>query len=270
MIINGFVIAAGNSMQPASPSPEALVHLPKARPAGTPNLLGQLDLTHCTLVPGWSVHEDGEPRYPAAPAIVAEPAGTTVAISRSVVGGIRSTEFTTVNIADSIVDATDPTNVAYAALDNQNGGGALTLTGCTVVGKVHAVLLTLVSNSILWGALAQGDKAPWVSALVADRKQEGCVRFSFLPYQAVTPRQFKCVTRALASPQPYFFSLRYGHPAYVKLLVSTDDTIRRGADDGGEMGAFHFLLAPQRESDLQVRMQEYLPVTLEFGLIYQN
>ena len=36
------------------------------------------------------------------------------------------------------------------------------------------------------------------------------------------------------------------------------------------MGAFHFVLAPLRETDLQMRMQEYLPVGLEFGLIYQN
>jgi hypothetical protein len=36
------------------------------------------------------------------------------------------------------------------------------------------------------------------------------------------------------------------------------------------MGAYHSLLAPQRESDLKIRMQEYLPVGLEFGLIYEN
>jgi hypothetical protein len=36
------------------------------------------------------------------------------------------------------------------------------------------------------------------------------------------------------------------------------------------MGAFHSLLAPQRESDLQIRITEYLPVGLEFGFIYQN
>ena len=48
------------------------------------------------------------------------------------------------------------------------------------------------------------------------------------------------------------------------------DVVRKGADDGGEMGAFHFVLAPLREIDLRVRMQEYLPVGLEFGVIYQN
>ena len=270
LVINGLVIAAGSGMQPASPSPRSLIHIPELRPDNSTNLLGQLSLTHCTLVPGWSLSPHGDPNYPTAPALVAEPAGTTIAISRSIIGSIRCTEFNTVNAADSIIDATDPTNVACAALDDTSGGGALTLTGCTVVGKVHAVLLTLVSNSIVWGALAQGDAAPWVSALVADRKQEGCVRFSFIPYEAVIPRHFKCVSRGLAAPQPYFVSLRYGDPGYMKLLACTDDTIRRGAEDGSEMGAFHFLLAPQRESDVLIRLQEYMPVNLEFGLIYQN
>ena len=269
-ILNGLVIAAGPSMTPGSPSPAALVHLPLARSSGDPNLLGQFSLTHGTLVPGWSVAPNGEPNNSAAPALLVEPEGASVIIENSILGAIRAAEFATISLCDSILDATDPTNVAYAALDNASGSGALTLTGCTVVGKVHASLLTLVSNSIVWGALAAGDKAPWVSALVADRKQQGCVRFSFLPYRAVTPRRFECVEQALASPQPYFFALRYGQPAYMKLLPSTDDSIRRGASDGGEMGAFHSLLAPQRESDLQIRLQEYLPVGLEAGLVYQN
>ena len=96
------------------------------------------------------------------------------------------------------------------------------------------------------------------------------MRFSFLPAGAKTPRRFECVERAIAGPQPIFFALRYGRPGYLKLLPSTPDVVRRGADDGGEMGAFHFVLAPLRETDLRVRMQEYLPVGLEFGIIYQN
>jgi hypothetical protein len=64
--------------------------------------------------------------------------------------------------------------------------------------------------------------------------------------------------------------LRYGDPGYCKLQASTDDAIRRGAEDEGEMGAFHFVLAPLRESDLQVRLQEYLPAGMEIGIVYQT
>ena len=128
--------------------------------------------------------------------------------------------------------------------------------------------MKLVSNSIVWAALVAGDS--WVTGLIADRKQEGCVRFSFLPAGAKTPRRYECVEQTIAGPQPIFLALRYGRPGYMKLLTSTPDVVRRGAEDGGEMGAFHFVLAPLRESDLRVRMTEYLPVGLEFGIIYQN
>jgi hypothetical protein len=120
----------------------------------------------------------------------------------------------------------------------------------------------------VWGALASGDT--WASALVADRVQTGCVRFSFLPVGAITPRRYECVEQALASAAPIFFALRYGHPGYLKMLACTDDSIRRGADDGGEMGGFHFVLAPLRETDLNIRLQEYTPVGLDVGLVYQT
>jgi hypothetical protein len=227
-----------------------------------------LNIAHCTLVPGWSVDTEGNPLFATAPGLVAEPPGVNVSVERSLLGAVRTTEFVTVTMADSIVDATDPANVAYAALDNAGAAGNLTLSGCTVAGKVHAVLLQLISDSVFWGALLAGDS--WKTPLISDRKQEGCVRFSFLPAAARTPRRFECIEQTIAGPQPIFFALRFGRPGYMKLLTSTPDVVRRGADDGGEMGAFHFVSGPLRESDLRVRMQEYLPVGLEFGIIYQN
>jgi hypothetical protein len=266
--LNGLLVAASAAMTPASPSPVALVHVPANRPDGSRNLLETLDVIHCTLLPGWSVDTGGTPQFGADPTLAAEAAGTTVTAKKSILGAVRAGEFVAVAAFDSIVDATDPANVAFADLDGASGGGSLTLDGCTVVGKVHAVLLSLVSNSILWAGLLAADS--WTTGLVADRKQEGCVRFSFLPAGAKTPRRFECVERAIAGPQPIFFALGYGRPGYLKLLPSTPNVVRRGADDGGEMGAFHFVLAPLRETDLRVRLQEYLPVGLESGIIYQN
>jgi hypothetical protein len=276
--LNGLLLAASAGMTPGSPTPAALVHVPAKRPDGRANQLETLNLTHCTLVPGWSVATDGTPNFPTAPNLVAEPAGLTVTAKKSILGAIRAGEFVDLEAFDCIVDATDPTNVAIAALDGVAGVGSLTLgtaaplgqiaSGCTVVGKVHAILMSLVSNSIVWAAVTARDS--WSTGLIADRKQEGCVRFSFLPAGAKTPRRYECVEQTLAGPQPIFFALRYGHPGYMKLLTSTPDSVRRGAEDGGEMGAFHFVLAPLRESDLRVRMTEYLPVGLEFGVIYQN
>jgi len=278
--LNGLVVGAAPGMKPGGALPIALVHVPAHRPDGSENQLESLDISHSTLVPGWSVDPDGTPHFGAQPNLVAEPAGLTVTARRSILGAIRAGEFVTVNAFDTIVDATDQTNVAIAGLDGISGVGSLTLGGvesgdpeeiphgCTVIGKAHGVLLNLVSDTILWAGLVKADS--WATGLIADRKQEGCVRFSFLPAGAKTPRRYKCVERVIAGPQPIFFAFRYGRPGYVKLLSSTPDVVRRGADDGGEMGAFHFVLAPLRETDLRVRMTEYMPVGLEFGIVYQN
>lgn len=270
-ILNGLLIASPKpTMSSGKPSAAALVHAPAQMPNGSPNRLGQLSLTHCTLVPGWSVSIAGEPQFSDLPALIAEASGLQLALTLSISGALQTGEFVITTADDSIIDATANTGVAYTSVNGANGGagGALTLQGCTVIGKAHATELTLVSNSIFWAKLDTGDS--WAAPLIADRKQTGCVRFSFLPVGAVTPRRFKCVEQALASAQPIFFSLRYGAPGYAKLLAATSSLIRQGASDGGEMGLYHFVLAPLRETDLRVRLNEYLPVGLEFGIVYQN
>jgi len=273
--LNGLVIAYAPAA--GGTTPEALIHAPN----GGSNQLAHLGLTHCTLVPGWALTPDGAPQsaYAGLPTLLAEASGLQVVIQNSIVGGLWINIEATANLANSIVDATDMSAVAYVATVNSGTerpqpGGALTMNGCTVIGKVYASLLSLVSDSIIWAELSAADLAAtpplWDAPLWATRKQEGCVRFSYLPVGAIVPRQFKCVEMGEGSPQALFYSLRYGDPPYCKLSPLTDDLVRRGADDGGEMGAFHFVLAPLRETDLRVRMQEYLPVGLEFGVFYEN
>ncbi len=264
--LNGLLIAYA----PASDAtlPKALVHAPN----GGTNQLSQLGLTDCTLVPGWALTSAGEPQpaYSGLPTLLAEASGLQIAIQNSIVGGLWVAVEAAASLSNSIVDAGDPTLVAYADTDGTSGGGSLTLQGSTVIGKIHATLFALISDSIVWAELAAGDS--WTAPALADRKQQGCVRFSYLPVGSVVPRQFECVGIELSegAPQPLFYSLRYGDPGYGKLWPSTGDSIRQGAEDGGEMGAFHFVLAPLRENDLRVRLQEYLPVGLEFGVFYQN
>jgi hypothetical protein len=257
--INGLLISA--NFTPARP----LINVP-AKVNGADNQLSQLSLTHCTLDPLWSV--TAAPGAMPAPAITASASGLAVTISLSIVGGLQLDNVGTATISDSIIDATGPTNIAYSASDNINGGGALTLTGCTVIGKVHATLLNLVSDAIFWSALAPGDT--WLASLWADRKQQGCVRFSYLPMDPIIPRSYKCQVEGYGVAGPLFSSLHYGDPDYCKLLPGTDDAIRRGADDGGEMGAFHFIFAPLRETDLIIRLREYIPVGMEFGIFYET
>jgi hypothetical protein len=273
--LNGFLIAYAPAA--GTTSPAALLHAP-----GTSgNQLTHLGITHCTLVPGWALEPNGTPQlaYTGLPTLLVEISGLAVQVQQSILGGLWINGQSTVSLTDSIVDATDPTGVAYvAAIDpatkRPSSGGSLTLDGCTVIGKVYASLLSLVTDSILWAELTAADTSGtpplWNAPLWAARRQQGCVRFSFLPTEAIVPRQFECVEQAPGSPSPMFYSFQYGNPAYAKLLPTTDSTIREGADDGGEMGAFHFLLAPLCEADLRIRLQEYIPVGLEFGIFYES
>ncbi len=265
-VLNGIVLAS--SAKPSA-SIAAQLHAPAARPDGSPSLLQHLQLTHCTLAPGWLPGPQGDPTWGSAPSLIVEPSGVEVIAANSILGAMRVAGLATASLTNSIVDATSRTNAAYAGIDGVAAGGALTLDGCTVIGKVHAALFTLISNSIIRASVLTGDG--FAAALWSDRKQTGCVRFKLSARGvAITPRQYECVVAGPQMPEPIFFSLLYGDSGYAKLLSATNDAIRRGADDGGEMGAFHFVLAPQRETDLKVRMQEYLPVGLEFGIIYQN
>lgn len=271
--LNGLVIAANSALAQTS-SPEAgFLNVPASRPNGSPNALGTLSLTHCTLVPGGALDTHGEPPLDIAPSLIASAPGLQVTVKKTILGPVRTDQLVAFSACDSIIDATSRTNLAYASADESSGGGALTLTGCTVIGKVHATLLSLISDCIIWAELFEtgSPSDPRAAALLADRQQEGCVRFSFLPATTVIPRQFECVFEgAPGFDVPLFYSLRYGHPAYCKLNPCTPDTVRRGADDGGEMGAFHFVQAPMLETDLRVRMQEYLPAGLEFGIFYET
>ena len=67
---------------------------------------------------------------------------------------------------------------------------------------------------------------------------------------------------------PAFTSPDYGHYAFSQLDLGCPVQIRTGSEDGAEMGAFCLLKQPHRESNLCMRLDEYLPVGLEAGIIY--
>ncbi len=234
------------------------------------NALRRLDITHCTLVPGLALNEDGSAASPGQPGLRVETADISVTIERTILGGIRTHPGARCELSDSILDACAPDATAYADLSGDGAGGALTVRACTVLGKVHALTLPLVSDSILVATLDPG--SAWAAPIIATRRQEGCVRFSYLPSSARTPRRFRCVpgvdTSTTAVPQ--FTSLTYGHHAYGQLATSSSAALATGASDEGEMGAFHHLYHPQRETNLRVRLDEYLRVGLEAGIFYDS
>lgn len=231
--------------------------------------IGTLRLRHCTLVPGQTLTTDGAPVSPDAPCLVVDAADATIEIDHCITGAIRVAEGGRVVITNSIVDATDETRVAYAALDDKSAGAPLTVKNSTVIGKVHTRELELASNSIFLARLAENDA--WDAPVISMRKQAGCVRFCYVPFASQTPRRYRCQPTKPADDarvRPQFTSLRYGDPGYCQLSRRAAEEIRAGAEDDAEMGAFHDLYQPQRESNLRVRLDEYLRFGLEAGIFY--
>ena len=235
------------------------------------NGLSRLDIVHCTWVPGRTLDADGKPVTPAGVSVRIALAGVGLRIERAITGTLRSIPESSIELLDSIVDANDTDNVALADLDDNEPGAALSASASTVVGKIHAREFGTISNCILLARLAPADT--WNAPVWTERKQTGCVRFSFLPFDSIVPRRFRCQPDSADSARrlsPHFTSLNYGQAAYAQLSISTDEAIWRGADDESEMGAFHHLYAPQRDRNLRIRLREYLRVGLEAGIIYES
>jgi hypothetical protein len=261
------------------------IRVPEVDGAGNPNQLDALSFTHCTLVPGPSLPIEAGglslPASPRAPRLIVESPNMTLTIRKSIVGPIGAIGEARVIIADSIVDASSQTEVAYGHPDalsetsppgdfaTLDPGAPLEIVNSTVIGKLYTLMMTLASNSIFIARLAENDS--WPGPVRAERLQQGCVRFSYIPPGSQLPRLFNCQPSKSAEAsrvRPVFTSLLYGDPGYCQLSSYCPKEITSGADDQAEMGAFHDLFATQRESNLRSSLDEYLRFGLEAGVLY--
>jgi hypothetical protein len=236
---------------------------------GSPNRLQKLRLVHCTLVPGGKLTRNGSPGSLSVSLEVDAP-DVEVEIEACILGSLRVSDGSSVTITNSIVDALGPKQVAFAAPDGSGTGGALTVNSCTLLGKVHTMLLT-ASDSIFHAALAEGDT--WSAPVLVSRRQQGYLRYCYAPVSLHLPPRFQCAPQSANGANqrvPLFTSLRYGSPGYCQLHTGCPCEIRQGSADQSEMGVFHSLFAPQREAAFRTRLDEYLRFGLEAGLFYAS
>jgi hypothetical protein len=209
----------------------------------------------------------------AAPAVMAaaapgRAARLEVAMSRTMSGPLLLTRLgagglleSSLSVSDAIVDAGGAPGLALEA-------GLAALERATVLGRTEVSTLS-ASNTLLVGPVH------------ADRTQEGCVRFSFLPDGSRAPRRYRCQpdlalsaapasqrTAVLARVVPVFTSTRWGDPGYAQLARRGPDELRTGAENESEMGAYAHLRQPQREANLRAVFDEYLRFGLEAGLLF--
>jgi len=264
--INGLLIGGGR------------LRVPKVDSLGNPNKLRRLRLRHCTLAPD-SIAEISAPDLspPLAiaaqglePRLLVELPDLIVEIDSCILGPIRAVAGAEVHISNSIVDASASSEIAFAD-PSDDAGAPLRIENSTIIGKVFTETMKLASNTIFFSDLKAGDT--WSAAVRAERLQEGCVRFSFVPPGSQLPRLHRCQPANAADAarvRPVFTSLRYGDAAYCQLSRACAVEITHGADDQVEMGAFHNLYQPRREENLRAALDEYLRFGLEAGIFYAS
>lgn len=276
------ILLAGRPMQVSAP------HDPQAyadEAAKTPACGAELAIRHCTLVPGWGIGCDCGPERASEPSLELLGVQARVQIEHSIVGSIQvrqdevGTDPIALVITDSIIDAAGSGD-AIGAMDAAVAHVRLTLRDSTVFGQVQVHAVELAENSV------------FDACLNVARRQIGCVRYCHIPCHCRSPRRYRCQPDAVVAAvrarhlpdaiettlidaerqrvQPRFESRRYGLPGYARLTPDTALEIRRGADDGSEMGAYHDLYEPQREANLRARLDQHTPAGMTVGLLFAD
>jgi len=261
--------------------------------------LTTLRILHSTFVPGRTVEQErAVSLIGPSIAVTASVAGVNintaleVEIAFSIVGALRMPSHVAKlwlldSIIDGILEDGKPAGMAVSD-DALASGPPAHIERTTLFGAARFLKLEMASESIFTGIVT------------VEQRQQGCVRFSFVPVGSATPQQYRCqpaleaqlekeqrkrdaIASGIPLPPgweaavdaevamwlvPTFQTDRYGRPDYAQLRRSCPVQIRTGAEDGSEMGAFCVLKQPQREGNLRLRLDEYLPVGLEAGLIY--
>lgn len=236
-----------------------------------PGDLGRLDLACCTVTGGVAVAGGGTPgpanadlslrlvRSISGPLTATAPAGAAVPVTE-----LRATD-------SAVTAGPAPAGAARAV---RLPAAALHLDGCTVIGGL--VGRTLEASECI---LDEGHLPPDASLAVTIR-QEGCVRFSYLPRDARAPRRYRCqpdLALAGAAPSDLERVRNRVRPAYGSevphtagyLLLSTGCPVelRTAAADGAEPGVWHHLGHALRMSNLSAALRQYLRFGLEAGAI---
>ncbi|WP_405477595.1 hypothetical protein [Streptomyces sp. NBC_00009] len=224
--------------------------------------MGAVVLRHTTLVPGWSLEPECEPHSPDEPSIVLDRTTACLQIEHSILGTIEvigdevGEDPLDIHLRDSILDATGHDREALSAPDCRLAHAVLHAHRTTVIGEVHTHAVEIAENSVFTGRLQVA------------RRGIGCLRYSYVPTGSRTPRRHRCQPDLTPGVQPLFAAVRYGTPWYGQLADSCPEELRRGADDGAEMGAFHDLYRPQREDGLRARLAQYTPAGTDAGIFF--
>jgi hypothetical protein len=214
-------------------------------------------IRNCTLDPGGDLTADGQVLNPVR--LLIEGTIETLCIDHSIVGpvvvGARGLVETLI-VTDSVVQSVVPAIPALSLPDTKT-----TLTRTTVLGDV--VVHTLSASEVIVTGLA-----------TVRNTQTGCFRFSAaLHRRGLTDSRLPRPYESWLFPDDtghWFASRRFGQPAYAQLSESAPEALRRGAENGSELGAFSALLNPIKHDSLTAKVAEYMPFGLIPSFVFQT
>ena len=232
----------------ADPSAQAA---PEVMTLALDGAFGTVRLSRMTLDPGGETARWAPNTARPIPAVRLELRGTVnrLVIDRSIVGMISDGEGVSsiggIEILDSIVVAAGHGDPAIAT-----GLAPLQLVRTTVLGDVRVNQLQ-ASESIVTGTLNVSDS------------QNSCFRYSAARRGGDNPpQQYKSMLFDRDFSREAFVSLRFGDAGFCQLAPDVDQHLARGAENGGELGAYHSSLASIRLRDLQIKIDEFKPIHL--------
>ncbi len=240
--------------------------MPLDEASGGPNQIHELQISHCTLCPVLTPSDGMATTF--NPRLIVRAADVEVNINRSIIGGLRVADTAETTIHDTIIDVGDPVQLAFGGNNGFEFGGPLTIQNSTIIGRVKTRVMQLASNTIFH---AKPGTDPGELPVEVERLQEGCVRFSYVPFGSRVPRPYRCQPANEADAlrvKPVFTSLRYSDATYGQLGIHCPVEITHGAENELEMGAYYHLYQPLREFNLRTRVNEYLRFGLEAGIYY--
>jgi len=203
----------------------------------------RVTLRHVTLDPGGT---DAEGNTLGAVQFVVSGAVRELVIESSIVGPIvvaAGGVVDTLIVRDSIVQARSAGQPALVSAP-----GRVRLERVTILGDVTVERLTATETLVIG------------KVDVADT-QDGCFRFSAAGEGSRLPQPF--ASHVLSDTRAILVSTTFGDPHYAELSEVAPSSVRRGAENGSEIGAFSALNAPIKLDGLRAKVEEFLP----FGLI---
>jgi hypothetical protein len=228
-----------------------------------------VQIADSTLTPGVRRNPHGQAEQPDEASVIGsgDALATNLSLNRVVCGPIALNAASSARILSSIIDAGDRYAVAFSGPDKSSPGASLHIEETTIIGRVWTKTLRLASNTLFIAKLGAYD--PWLASVWSERVQTGCVRFSWLPSDAITPGAYECLPPNAASQpalEPKFISLTFGDPSYCLLSGDVATAIWKGADNGSQIGAYYQIQETEAVANIAIRSEEYLPANLQRGV----